>query len=126
MQRKYGKCEYVGSTYRTPSSLKLLERRMGGRKIIENEAGKEFREPAMKGLMSYAKGAWHLSSRLLDTTKKIFIMEVIGFYFCFGKIMLGLLWKMDGGIRSGVGLEGYRSVRRLRNKPGERRQLVEL
>lgn len=40
-------------------------------------------------------------------------MEVIGFCFCFGKIMLDLLWEMDGGDWSGVRLEVERLVRRL-------------
>ena len=35
--------------------LEMVEHRMGGRKIIENEIGKEFREPAVKGFMSYAE-----------------------------------------------------------------------
>lgn len=50
-------------------------------------------------------------------------MEVIGLNFCFGKIMLFLLWKMDGGGWSGKFIE---QVEGCGKWPGERGWLVEL
>lgn len=63
---KHGKCEYVGSACGTPSTLKWLEHRMGGKEIIENEIGKKCWEPTMKGFM-LCQATWYLSYRLLDT-----------------------------------------------------------
>lgn len=52
----HGKCEYIGSIYGTLSTLKWLTlRMMGGRKAIENEVGKEFRELTKKGFLRHAK-----------------------------------------------------------------------
>lgn len=40
-------------------------------------------------------------------------MEITGFGFCYGKIVLDLLWKMDGGGWSMAELEADRPVIKL-------------
>lgn len=52
----HGKCEYIGSVCGTLSTLKWLALgMMGGREVIENDVGKEFREPTRKVFMRHAK-----------------------------------------------------------------------
>lgn len=65
---KHRKCEYVGSACGTSNTFKWLGHRvMNGKEIVENDVGKECREPTRKGFVSYAKKIWYLCYRLLDT-----------------------------------------------------------
>lgn len=93
---KCRKSEYVGSVCGTSSTFKWLRHRvMYGRELIENEVGKECREPTRKGFVSYAKeydiyaiGYWILLKFFSHRSNRIWFVLERSWWIYYGKWMV--------------------------------------